>query len=282
MKKVILTKLLIFYSITASLSQTSTDSIPKSWNDNGKFTFLFNQSSFSNWVAGGSNTIAGNIMLTYNFNYKKNNWNWDNEINSSYGLSYIDGQGIRKTDDRFEYNSLLGLKAERYWYFSFISNFKTQYTRGYNYKKEPKEPISDFLAPAYWAFGPGMLWKKSENAKINIALATARFTFVSDEFSGKYGVKEGDNSSFGLGFNLSAYFKFELIQDLTMENILAVYSDYLDNPQNIDIDYQMRYLVKVNEYLSMNLGFHLIVDDNASSKVQFKQVFGLGLNYIFS
>ncbi|OSY88898.1 hypothetical protein WH52_04335 [Tenacibaculum holothuriorum] len=279
MKKLLLA-IFVCCSFTIS-SQEKKDSISKKWTINGKLTFLFNQSAFSNWVAGGNNTIAGNIAINYDFNYKKRNWNWDNKITSSYGLSYVTSQGVRKTDDRFEYNSLLGLKAQQYWYFSFFNNFKTQYTNGYDYKKTPKEKISSFLAPAYLSFGPGMLWKKSDNARINIAPATTRFTFVSDEFSGKYGVPEGKNSVFGLGFNLSAYYKFLIMQDVTMENILALYSDYLEKPQNIDIDYQMNFFVKVNKYLSMNIAFHAIIDDNASSKIQLKQVFGLGVNYLF-
>ena len=43
----------------------------KKWKTHGKFTFLFNQSAFSNWAAGGDNTLAGNINVNYNFNYKK-------------------------------------------------------------------------------------------------------------------------------------------------------------------------------------------------------------------
>ncbi|WP_425656499.1 DUF3078 domain-containing protein [Tenacibaculum ascidiaceicola] len=254
---------------------------PKKWTVVGKYTFLFNQSSFSNWAAGGNNTVAGNMTLGYDFNYKRKKWNWDNKVISAYGLSYVDGQGVRKTEDQFEYNSLLGLRTSKLWFFSFFSNFKTQYTRGYDYKQEPKVAVSDFFSPAYWSFGPGMLWKKNDNARINVAPASARYTFVSDEFSGKYGVDEGKNINFSLGFNLSAYFKSEIMKDVTMESIVAVYSDYLNKPQNIDIDYQLNIFVKINKNLSTNLGLHAIIDDDASSKVQFKEVFGLGLNYIF-
>lgn len=254
---------------------------PKKWTVVGKYTFLFNQSSFSNWAAGGNNTVAGNMTLGYDFNYKRKKWNWDNKVISAYGLSYVDDQGVRKTEDQFEYNSLLGLRTSKLWFFSFFSNFKTQYTRGYDYKQEPKVAVSDFFSPAYWSFGPGMLWKKNDNARINVAPASARYTFVSDEFSGKYGVDEGKNINFSLGFNLSAYFKSEIMKDVTMESIVAVYSDYLNKPQNIDIDYQLNIFVKINKNLSTNLGLHAIIDDDASSKVQFKEVFGLGLNYIF-
>ncbi|CAL2087925.1 DUF3078 domain-containing protein [Tenacibaculum sp. 190524A05c] len=261
--------------------EKNQDSIPKKWNTITKLAFILNQSTFSNWVAGGTNTVAGNLNVNYEFNYKKNNWNWDNKITSAYGLSYVDKQGVRKTDDRIEYNSLLGYKSKKDWFFSFFNNLKTQFTRGYDYVQTPKLAISDFFSPAYLSFGPGMLWKKSDTKFINIAPSSSRFTFVSPDFSGKYGVDEGQTSSFGLGFNLSSYYKFSITENLTMENILALYSDYLDNPQNVDVDYQINFLVKISKYFSTNLGFHTIIDDNASKSIQFKQLFGLGVNYVF-
>lgn len=263
-----------------SVAQQPTDSIKK-WTVVGKATFLFNQATFSNWTAGGDNTISGTLNLNYDFNYKKHKWNWDNKLISIYGLSHIDGQGLRKTNDRFEYNSLLGFKVSKYWFTSFFSNFKTQYSVGYNYSKEPEERISNFFAPAYWSFGPGLLFKKSDNFNINIAPATARYTFVSDEFSGNFGVAEGRNTAFGLGFNLSSYYKFKVMKNVEMENILSLYSDYLDKPGNVDVDYQINFFAKANKYLTLNLGLHAIMDANASGKLQFRETFGFGVNYIF-
>ncbi len=267
-----------------SYSQEKKDSIapvPPKWKVTGLFTFLFNQSTFTNWKAGGDNTVAGNIGINYDFNYKNGKWNWDNRIISVYGLSNIKDAGTRKTSDRFEYNSLLGLKYNKYWFFSFFTNFKTQYTRGYDYKKTPILPISDFFSPAYLSFGPGMLWKRSDNITLNMAPATARYTFVSDEFSGKYGVDPGENLKFALGFSLSAYLKFEIMENITMQNIIALYSNYLINPQNVDLDYQAKFIIDVNKYMTVDVLFHTLIDDNASSKIQFKEIFGLGLKYIF-
>lgn len=267
-----------------SYSQEKKDSIapvPPKWKVTGLFTFLFNQSTFTNWKAGGDNTVAGNIGINYDFNYKNGKWNWDNRIISVYGLSNIKDAGTRKTSDRFEYNSLLGLKYNKYWFFSFFLNFKTQYTRGYDYKKIPRIPISDFFSPAYLSFGPGMLWKRSDNITLNMAPATARYTFVSDEFSGKYGVDPGENLKFALGFSLSAYLKFEIMENITMQNIIALYSNYLINPQNVDLDYQAKFIIDVNKYMTVDVLFHTLIDDNASSKIQFKEIFGLGLKYIF-
>jgi hypothetical protein len=276
---------LLFLILVASSSYTQkkkqdTLPIPK-WKITGRVNFVFNQSSFSNWISGGQNTVAGNLNINYSLNYKKKNINWDTRIITAYGLSHISEKGFRKTDDRFELNTLLGIKTTTYWFFSFIGNFKTQYTKGFDYKKEPKLLVSEFLSPAYLTFGPGMLWKKSDDLTLNIAPATARHTFVNDAFSGKFGVEEGKNTAFSFGFNFSGYYKFNVMENVEMENILAVYSDYLSNIGNTDLDYQTNIHFKVNEHLKMQMTFHTIIDDNSSSKIQFRQLLGLGVNYNF-
>jgi hypothetical protein len=281
MKRLLLLPLLLS-SLTSIGQESEKDTISEQqWKIHGRFDFIFNQSSFSNWSSGGENTVAGNININYDFNYKKKNINWDSRILAAYGSSYVGEKGYRKTDDRFEFNSILGIKVNNYWFISFIGNFKAQFTKGYDYKKEPEVLVSNFLSPAYLTFGPGLLWKKSDDLNFNIALATARYTFVDDLFSGQYGVKEGRNTAFSLGFNLSGYYKFMLMTNIEMENIFTVYSDYLADVGNIDIDYQTNIRFKVNKHIKMHMTFHAIIDDNASSRIQFRQLFGLGLNYSF-
>ncbi len=279
MKKLVLV-FLILLSNSIFTQEVKKDSVPV-WKIHGRFAFIFNQSSFSNWASGGENTIAGNLNINYDFNYKKNKVNWDTRIITSYGGSYRSDRGYRKTDDRLEINTVLGYKTSKTWFLSFIGNFRTQYTNGFNFKEEPKQLVSKFFSPAYLTFGPGMLWKKSDNLNVNIAPATARYTLVSDEFSGRFGVEEGRNTSFSLGFNLSGYYKFPIMENIEMENILAVYNDYLEEIGNFDIDYQTNIRFKVNKSIKMLMTLHMIVDDDSSTRVQFRQLFGLGVNYSF-
>lgn len=280
MKRLVLFLLIAFSANTFSQQEKKATPQPK-WKIKGKFAFIFNQSSFSNWASGGENTVAGNLNVNYDFNYKKENINWDTRLITSYGLSHLSEKGWRKTDDRFELNSVLGIKTTTFWFFSFIGNIRSQYTEGFNYKKEPKESVSDFLSPAYITFGPGMLWKKSDKLNFNIAPATARYTIVNDAFSGKFGVDEGKNTAFSMGFNLSGYYKFNLMENIQMENILTLYSDYLANVGNVDTDYQTNIRFKVNKSIKMLMTFQTIIDDDTSSKIQFRQLFGLGVNYNF-
>jgi hypothetical protein len=280
MKRISIALIVVLFTTISTAQEKSTENESK-WKKKGTISFLVNQSSFSNWISGGENTIAGNLGINYDFNYTKENLTWDNKLILAYGINNVKGNGIRKTDDRFEFNSLVGKKTKGNWSYSFFLNLKTQFTNGYDYKQTPKVKTSAFLAPGYLSFGPGLFWKKSDNFKINLAPITAKITMVSDEFSGQYGTDLGKNTRYEFGFNGSVNHKATVLENVTMENILNVYSNYLDTPQNIDIDYQLSFVMQINKYLSTNLNLHTIVDDNASSKVQFKEVFGLGVNYIF-
>ncbi len=283
MRKLLLAIVLTIF-ITSIYAQEET---PKDgWKKGGTFSLLFNQSSFSNWVAGGDNAIAGNALVNYNVNLLKGDWTWDNKIILAYGMANTESKGSIKTDDRFELNSLAGKKATKNWYYSIFANFMTQFTDGYDYASDPDQlhPISKMFAPAYLSFGPGMLWKKSDDLKVNISPATGKITFVMDKTLsdiGAFGVENGENLRTELGFYVGAYYKTPIMKNVTMENILNLYSNYLDHPENIDINHQLNIVMQVNKYISANLGLHTIYDDNMLKETQFKEVFGAGFNYTF-
>ena len=261
------------------------------WTKKGNASLLFNQSTFENWVAGGENNIAGNLGFNYDFNYKKGPWAWDNKIIASYGIVKTRNSAFaKKTDDRFEINSLVGKQITDRWYYSGFVNFKTQFTKGYVYSKdengtEIRDEYTNFLSPAYLLAGVGMLYKRDDNFKINLSPVTSKFTFVDKSFTlpdeAYFGVTEGESMRYELGFNASMYYKLDVIANVTFENILNLYSNYLEDPQNVDIDYQLNIVMKINRYLTTNLMFQTIYDDNAFRGFQVRQVFGVAANYGF-
>ena len=199
------------------------------------------------------------------------------------------------------------------WYFSFFNNFKTQFTDSYDYEDDfldqnenPGDPFfgfdnedfatSGFFKTATLQFGPVMLWKKSDNFSVNIAPLTSKITFLTsekfsyndDDSDAVYyessndvetnGVAPGDSSLYEFGMNIRGYYKIDLMENVSFENILTLYSNYLDTPKNIDLDYTMNLVLTINKWLSTDLTFQTIYDDNAYSGFQMREVFGLGVN----
>jgi hypothetical protein len=68
---------------------------------------------------------------------------------------------------------------------------------------------------------------------------------------------------------------------VTADHTLNLYSNYLDEPGNIDIDYLLNVEMSINNYLSANLIFQAIYDDNTVGAFQIREVFGLGVNHKF-
>ena len=282
MKKTVLA-LVMITSFSFAQEATEATEEKKGWTKGGTFSFLANQSTFSNWLAGGQSNIAGNIGANYDFNYKNGDVNWDNKIIVAYGLTKIEGADVQRTDDRIEFNSLFGQKAKGHWFYSAFLNFKTQMDTGLDPDTQTMK-VSHFFSPAFLQVGPGMLWKKSDNLKVNIAPATSKFILVHDhftEFGSSFGVEQGETLRYELGAAVGAYYKFNVMANVTFENTLNLYSNYLEDPQNVDVDYQLNIVMKVNKYLSTNFAFQAIYDDNALPGIQTRQVIGVGLNYAF-
>ncbi|WP_163409185.1 DUF3078 domain-containing protein [Flavobacterium ajazii] len=265
------------------------------WKTKGTVSLLLNQSSFNNWLAGGEDSFSGTLGINYDFNYKKDDITWDNKLLASYGLLQTKTADFaKKTDDRFEFNSVVGKRAIGQWYYSYFLNFRTQFTTGYIYGtdengKEIRTENTKFMSPGYLTTGPGIYWTKDENLKINFAPLTSKFTFVDNAYTsgigyvdGDYfGVDQGKSMRYELGFYASVYYKLAIMTNVTAENTLNLYSNYLEDPQNVDMDYSLNIIMKVNKYLSANFSFQAIYDDNAFEGFQTRQVFGLGVNFGF-
>ena len=292
--KINITYLVTFLLITNILFSQSVD-IPEKWKNSGNALFLVNQSSFSNWTSGGQSSISGTLKIDYNFNYSDNGWDWDTKVISNFGLNKISGSDfLKKTDDRIEINSVLGKKFNNdiigKWSYSSFFNFQTQFAKGYRFGRDAngnpnRTEKSRFFSPATVQLGIGMYWKKSKDFWVNVApmtgkliLVNRRFTESLNENQTYFGVKKDGNSRFELGASVRSYYKSEIFENVTLENRLSLYSDYLDRPQNVDFDCTFNFIMKVNQYVSTNLIFQFVYDDNEIKRVQIREVLGVGLN----
>ena len=261
------------------------------WKKSGLTSLIVNQTAFSNWVSGGENSIAATLSVDYNINYYKNGWSWDTKIIGSFGINKnSDSKYFKKIDDRIEINSLIGKKFIEKFSFSSFLNFKTQFAKGFKYSNpsediEIKEETTRFLSPAYLQIGVGVYWKENNSLWVNIAPITGRLILASKKFTDNlengeeyFGVPKGEISRFEFGASISAFYKFEVIENIQLEQRINLYSDYLEQAENIDIDYTITAFMKINDYLSTNLIIQCLYDENAIKKVQLREVFGLAIN----
>ncbi len=283
-----------------------------SWTYSGFIGISGTQAGFSNWAQGGENSLSATGNLLLEAHYKKGKNIWDNMFMMNLGTSRL-GEGFyKKSEDKIEFNTKFGHEATKNWYYSALFNFKTQSVIGYEYPDDTTEiMISGFLAPAYIKVGLGMDYKPSKHFSLYLSPATAKWIIVNDQNlanAGSFGVEkavvdtagniitEGSMLKTEFGAYLRLTFEKDIFKNVNFATILELYSDYLDNPQNIDVDWQVIITMKVNDFLNAQIKTHLIYDDNTpigiddtgdgtfdrfGPRTQFSEQLSLGLVYKF-
>lgn len=279
------------------LREASKDTVD-GWKRGGMVMLNFGQTSLTNWAAGGENSVSGNGLFNFFANYKKGSFTWDNTIDLGYGI-LNQGSQNRKTDDKIDFSTKVGKKAAKNWYYSGLLNFRSQFTPGYNYPNDSVK-ISNFFAPAYIVTAIGMDYKPNKTFSAFIAPITGKITLVTDQEladAGAFGVdpaefvngvktKDGKNFRQEFGGYVRVGFVKDIMTNVNLSTKLDLFSNYLDNPQNIDVNWEVLISMKVNKFISASLATQLIYDDDVKieekgPKTQFKEILGIGFSYKF-
>ena len=279
-----------------NLKTLVTDTV-SGWRYGGVTNISAAQTALVNWSAGGEGSYALNGLFSAFANFKSATTAWDNSLDIGYGFMNQDVSGYKKTDDKIDFMSKYGRIAFKDFYYSALVNFKTQFTPGYNANNVK---ISNLLAPAYTLAAIGMNYKPNSYFNVFFAPFTGKLTIVNDTALsniGAFGVTPGERSrsEFG-GYARMIYsrndFKAELLKNVAFTTKLDLFSNYLNNPQNIDVSWETLIAMKVNKYLSVSLNTHLLYDADTKidtnndgtpdmAKVQFKEILGVGFSYKF-
>lgn len=286
---------LLFLQIKGQESQN--DSIPEYWTKGATFGFQFTQSAFYQWVAGGddSYTYAGLSKLF--LNYEKDNIDWKNTLDVNYGMIKQGDDPLIKSDDRVEFNSIVAIKAAEKWGYAGQINMRSQFSPGYVVENEAKKRISDLLAPAYLTFSIGLDYSPKKDLDFLISPLTNKNTIVlapSLSEVGAFGVDPGDWYRAEYGGLLGATWKQKLMKNIELTTNLRLFSNYLEKPQNIDVNWDMLLVFTVNKYINFNITAVMIYDDDVAipkdrdgdgsfesegKGMQLKEIFALGIIY---
>ncbi|MBA3704475.1 MAG: DUF3078 domain-containing protein [Bacteroidetes bacterium] len=292
-----------------------TDTI-KVWKKGGLGALNFSQSSFTNWAAGGENALSATALLNVFANYKKDKNTWDNTLDLAYGLLQSSHSAVRKNEDKIDFSSKYGRYAFlEHWYYTALVNFKTQFDNGYNYPDD-STVISHFMAPAYVLVALGMDYKTIDNSfSVFISPLTSKTTIVNNQRladAGAFGVEKARYDSVAgiyvmvehgnmvrteFGGYLKMTFKKDIAKNVNFSTKLELFSNYLDRPENIDVNWEILIGMKVNNFLTASISTQMIYDHDipvpvvrdvngvqtpgAGPRLQFKEVLAIGISYKF-
>ncbi len=290
LRKSLLTAFLIPF-FTFPLFSQDADTV-KYWDVSGFGSTNFNQVSFTNWAAGGDNTISLSLVGLVQAKYDKNRHHMVHTGNFLYGFIRNNELGLRKNDDKIELESKYGydLTDSKKLLLSFLANYRSQFAKGFNFPNDSIE-VSRFAAPGYITLALGLDYKPAPYFSLFFSPATGKITLVRDQNianTGMYGNEGGvplldlagnevlgadgrtvyttlgKRARFEFGAFVSAQFNKEVVKNVTLMTRLDLFNNYTDknkdNRKYIDVNWETNILFKINEWLSASLIMHLIYD----------------------
>ncbi len=279
------------------------------WENRGIFSLSLAQAALINWAAGGENSFAVNGLMKYFTNYTSGKTSWENVINVGYGfMKQGNNERYLKTDDKFHVASKYGHRINEFLNYTLLLNFDTQMAIGRN---ENDQKIANLFAPAYLITSLGFDLRVQGAFSVVVAALTSKFTFVNDQQlanQGSFGLEGAVYDDFGVmitqarryrsefgGYVSMNYvkndFEQEWLNNISINSKLTLFNNYLVKPENLDVNWELLVVMKVNKFLSVNINTHLYYDhdvktsvdndndgtiDSFGPRVQFKELLGIG------
>lgn len=272
---------LLFSIYSYSNISFDNDSL-KHWKSSGFIGINFSQTALSNWQGGGQDNVTLNNILDYQIIYQKNKHSWNNKISANYGIIRSGSDKIfKKNNDQLLFISKYNLNGwNKYFFYSAMLDFRTQLAPGYNYKGDSivGRAISDFFSPAYIQLAFGLEYKPVNYFSITLSPLSGKVTIVTRQYladAGAFGVEKaiydpitgniiqhGKKIRYEFGGRLTLKFKKDLNPLISWDAYLDLFSNYLHNPQNIDVVMNSLLTIKLTKIFTITLLNQMIYDDD--------------------
>lgn len=243
-------------------------------------------------VGAGENRIQFGGVGSAHANYLKGRFSWNSSLSLLFGIQKL-GVGsantvaYQKTIDELYLSSIASYKTAEnsHWAytasFTFLSQLTPTYLGNYlsNVNGKYDSPISKFLSPAQITFAPGISWVPNNHLSVLISPIGIKTIIVADDDiasipgseelgTGLHGTSwtsptEFENTLFQAGATLRVIYNNKYFNDKIIHTSdLTLFSNYLHNPQNIDINFRNQIAFQIWKGLQLALNVNLLYDDD--------------------
>lgn len=279
MKKTISTLSLGFLLSITTFAQTAVKDT--SWKTAGFFGLNASSTALSNWQGGGQDNIAINAILNAQAIYTKGKLTWTNKLDAQYGIMKPgEAKLFRKNIDQLFATSKVNVDAfAKHWYYAAQADFRSQFAPGNNYVGDSVvgRSTSDFTSPAYIQLALGLDYKPVPYFSAFLAPLAGKITTVNRQYladAGAFGVEKatydtagnvitsGKRVRYEFGGRLVIRFKKDIYKNVNLDTYLDLFSNYMNNPQNIDVVLNTLLTLKINKYFSASVISQVQYDDD--------------------
>ena len=236
----------------------------------GTLGLNLSQTALENWAGGGESSLAFTALSKLSKTLEKGARSAGWEVDLALGLLRQQGTW-RKTDDRIvltgQWNTAMQSKLNG-GRLSALIDARTQFLPGYavvDGLPDRSQRISDFMSPGYLVGAAGFAPKKSDRHQFFFSPFTGKLTVLMDDTlsaAGAFGVPADQHFRLELGGYLRWNLKWNLMENVNWTHQVDLFSNYLDSPGNIDVNWTGLLELKINASLRTTISTHLIYDND--------------------
>ena len=256
----------------ANLTKKKAD-LKDGWTKGGTINVNINEAGRNDyWVKGGDKSALGvKAILDYNFDQKKGKINWLNSLRARYGVTRSTSTNDKfvKNDDYFNFSSTYGKEFRKNWSFAGFLSVESQFDHF-------------FMTPGYIKVGPGVLYKPNAHFSMLASPLMANITTKlapSLKNVKAFGVDSAKTAAFGLGAFVQANLNYDLGKNVNYKSVVTAYSNYLDHPGNVILDWSNLFTFTVNKYIGATISLNARYNDLEIQHLQTQHGIGVGLSY---
>lgn len=261
--------------------------------------FSGSQAAYRNWQEGGLNTLSLGATLDGVAEEDDGRWRQRHDARLAFGLLTTEadeeGEPIRKTDDLIRAESNF-----RYAGSGFFRRFKptvsarvrTQFAKGFDYTENPfsEEPLasreppvqtSAFLAPGTFIETLGLTYAPKDWYTVSLSAASKQTVVREEDLRVLYDVDPDQLARVEAGAEIAATVDRQLAENVRYQSSATVFyaAGQIEEPP--DALWENYITMRINSWLTTNLEFVALFDDNTSSAIQLKEVLSVGVTVDF-
>lgn len=276
MKKI---TILIFLCATILLAQKETKS-KVYWKTKGVVSLNLSQTSLSNWINGGDNSIAVSFLGDFHVDLHSNSWILTNYMKLNAGRSKVGSDVFKVTDNEFILENVLSKNAGWFAKPYASSTIRTQFVNGYNYDTTPEIQVSGFMDPGYLTQEIGLIFDNSNWIKSRLGFGlketiTNKFTASSDNPN----TKIIERSKVESGISSVTEFNSDIAENINLKSKLSLFGKF-ENLNYWDVYWDNTLTAKVNSLVNVNINILVVYNRDESLKTQVKEALQLGISYV--
>ncbi len=278
-----------------TIKKDEGDSIKLTWKKGGTFNLNVNQASSNNWSAGGDEfSLSINAFLNVFAFYLKGKNSWDNSLDLAIGMVQSTSLGRRKSSDRLDFTSKYGYFLNQKLNLASLLNVRSQMANGYKYAKTARGTdsstlISNTFNPTLIIVSEGFDIKPRKNISIYFSPITSKWVMVTEPgLRSLYGVDPAKAFRYELGAFFSGNYTGKIKDKFTYKTKLDLFSNYKNEPQNIDVYWTHAFAAKITRYINFTFNVEMIYDNDTKNTTpgkgpasQWLQLMGIGFSYDF-